>query len=80
MEKIMEELIDMKDDIVDWLFYINLFSIVLGFFMFTKTLFIFVMSINIILCGTFMIMSKFGDKFTKQYNKNMEDDDGIISR
>ena len=65
----MVEIIDMKDDIVDWIFVINLIAIVLGFFMFSKALFIFVMAINIILCGTFMIMSKFGDRFVKQINK-----------
>lgn len=65
----MAEMIDMKDDIVDWLFFINLFSLVVGFFMFSKLLFIFAISINIILNGTFIIMSKWGDKFAEQYNK-----------
>lgn len=74
----MVELIDMKDDIMDWLLYINLFSIVLGFFMFSKALFIFIMSVNIILNGTFMIMSKYGDKFTEQHNKKHGGEDGNI--
>lgn len=65
----MEEIIDMKDDIMDWLFVINLVSIMLGFFFFSKALFIIIMSINIILNGTFIVMSKFGDRFVKQINK-----------
>lgn len=72
----MAELIDMKDDIMDWLFFINLFSIVVSFFIFSKPLFIIIMSINIILNGTFITMSKYGDKFTEQIDK--EDEDGIL--
>lgn len=74
----MVEIIDMKDDIMDWLFFINLFSIVLGFFMFSKALFIFVMFVNIILNGTFIIMSKWSDKFTEQHNKRHGGKDGIV--
>lgn len=65
----MVEMIDMKDDIMDWLFYINLFSIVLCFFMLSKALFIVILSVNLILNGTFIIMSKWGDKFTEQLEK-----------
>lgn len=74
----MAKIIDMKDDIIDWLLYINLFSIALGFFMFSKALFIFVISINIILNGTFIVMSKFGDKFAEQHNKMHGEEDGFI--
>lgn len=74
----MVELIDIKDDIMDWLFLINLFAIFLGSFMFSKALFIFIMSVNIILNGTFIIMSKYGDKFTEQYNKGYKSKDGIV--
>lgn len=69
----MEKIIDMKDDIMDWLFFINLFSIFVGFFMFSKLIFIVVMSINLILNSTFIIMSKWGDKFTEQIDKGDED-------
>lgn len=71
-------MIDMKDDIIDWLFFINLFSVFIGFFMFSKWVFIVVMSINIILNGTFIIMSKYGDKFTEQYDKKHGGKDGTI--
>lgn len=74
----MVKLIDMKDDIIDWLFYINLFSIFLGIFMFSKSLFIFVLCVNIILNGTFIIMSKWGDKFTEQHNKKHGGKDGAV--
>lgn len=74
----MAEIIDMKDDIIDWLFFINLFSILVGFFMLSKALFIVVMLINIILNGTFIIMSKWGDKFTEQHNKEHGERNGSI--
>jgi len=74
----MAKIIDMKDDIIDWLFSINLFSIFLGFFMFSKALFIFVMSVNIILNCTFIIMSKYGDKFAEQYDKKYGEEDGDV--
>lgn len=70
----------MKDDIMDWLFFINLFSLFVGFFMFSKLFFIIIMSINIILNGTFIIMSKWGDKFTEQHNKTHGGKDGTFSR
>lgn len=69
----MAGIIDMKDDIMDWLFFINLSAVFLGFFMFSKALFIFVISINIILNSTFIIMSKWGDKFTEQLDKEDEE-------
>lgn len=74
----MVEIINMKDDIMDWLLYINLFSIVLGFFMFSKALFIFVLSVNIILNGTFIVMSKMGGKFTKQHDKMYGGENGTV--
>ncbi len=74
----MKELIDMKDDIVDWLFFVNVFALIISFLSLSKWLFIVVMIINIILGGTFIIMSKWGDKFAEQINR--EDDDGNVSR
>lgn len=74
----MVEIIDMKDDIMDWLFFINLISLVISFFFFSKNLFILVMSMNIILNSTFIIMSKWSDKFVEQGNKKGVKQDGIV--
>lgn len=74
----MAEIIDKKDDIIDWLFFINLISLFIGFFMFSRTLFIIIMFINIVLDGTFIIMSKWGDKFMTQHNIKYGEKDGAI--
>ena len=65
----MAEIIDMKDDIVDWLLVMNIFTLIVGFFYFHKWLLIGILIINIILNGTFIVMSKFGDRFVNQINK-----------
>ncbi len=59
----MVELIDMKDDVVKVLFYLNLILLIIGIFVSSKTYFISVIVINIILNGTFIVIGKYGDVF-----------------
>ncbi len=74
----MAEIIDMKDDIVDWLIVINILSMFVSLFVFSKLLFIITISINILLNGTFIVMSKWGDKFVDQQNKKDGGKDGDV--
>lgn len=62
----MVEIINMKDDIVKVLFYMNLILLIIGFFLTSKIYFITVIIINIILTGTYIIISKHGYMFNSQ--------------
>ena len=62
----MEELVDMRDDIVKVLFYMDLILLAIGFFLTSKTYFITVIIINIVLSGTYMIISKYSYMFDSQ--------------
>jgi hypothetical protein len=59
----MAEIINMKDDIVKVLFYINIIFFLIGIFLTSKTYFIIVIIINIIFNGTFIVIKKWSNKF-----------------
>ena len=59
----MVEILELKDDIVKVLFYINLISLAIAIFVFSKALVIVAIVINIIFNGTFMVISKWSHVF-----------------
>lgn len=65
----MVDILNIKNDIIKALFYINLISLIVSIFIFSKTHLIIVIIINVILSGTCMIIVKWCDKFKAQYNK-----------
>lgn len=65
----MVNILNIKDDIVKVSLGVNVISLLTCFFYFSKLLFIIVISINIVLNYTLIIMSKWGDNFITQYKK-----------
>lgn len=72
----MVEILELKDDIVKVLFYINLILLIIGIFLTSKTYFIIVIVINLIFNGTFMVICKWshifnaeGGYFAKSFGK-----------
>lgn len=72
----MVDILNMKDDIVKVLFYLNFILLLIAFFVSSKFYFISVIVINVILNGTFLViknqshifeakMGKFGNSFSK---------------
>lgn len=59
----MVDLLNMKDDIVNVLFYLNLAALIIGIFLSSKAYFITVIIINVIFSGTFKIISKYSYVF-----------------
>lgn len=51
------------------LFGINIISLIICIFAFSKAFFIGVMIVNILLSYTLIVMTKMGDKFINQYKK-----------
>ena len=66
---IMVNIIKIKDDIVKVILGVNIISFVASFFTYSKAFFITVISINVVLTYTLIIIDKFGAKFEDQYVK-----------
>lgn len=62
----MFKIIDMKDDIVKVLFYLNLVLLVVGIFLTSKAYFITTIVINIIFTGAFIVIAKWSYVFDSQ--------------
>lgn len=65
----MINILNIKNDIVRFLFYINLISLIVSIFIFSKAHLIIVIIINAILSGTCVIITKWCDKFKAQFGK-----------
>ncbi len=65
----MVNILNIKNDIIKILFYINVVSLIISIFMFSKVALIAVMIINVILSGTCVIITKWCDKFKAQFGK-----------
>lgn len=65
----MVNILKIKDDIIKVLLGVNIISFVIGFFSYSKALFVTILLGNIILIYTLIVIDKFGDKFEKQYIK-----------
>ncbi len=65
----MINIMNIKENIVQVLLGINVISLIICFFYFSKAFFIIVMIINILLSYTLIVMTKMSDKFVDQYKK-----------
>ena len=63
----MVNILNIKNDIIKVLFYINVVSLIISIFIFSKILLIVVIIINVIFGGTCVIMINWGDKFKAQF-------------
>ncbi len=65
----MVDILNIKNDIVKALFYINLISLIVLIFIFSKAHLIILVIINVILSGTCVIITKWIYKFKAQFSK-----------
>ncbi len=65
----MVDILNIKNDIVKALFYINLISLIILIFTFSKAHLIILIIINVILSGTCVIINKWCDNFKAQFSK-----------
>lgn len=65
----MINILNIKGDIVKVLLGINIISLLICLFTFSKAFFIAVMVINILLSYTLIVMDKMSNKFTDQFKK-----------
>lgn len=72
----MANILNIKNDIVRILFYINLISLIILIFIFSKAHLIIVIIINVILSGTCVVITKWSSKFTVQHDKMWGENNG----
>jgi len=65
----MINLLNIKRDIVQVSFYLNIILLAIGIFISSKTYFIIAIILNLILNGTLMMINKWSDKFMTQFTK-----------
>lgn len=65
----MINVLDIRENIVKGLLGINIISLLICIFAFSKAFFIGVMIVNILLSYTLIVMTKMSDKFVEQYKK-----------
>lgn len=77
----MVEIIEMKDDIIKVLFYMNVALLFVGIFVASKGYFITAIVLNIIFNGTYMIINKNSHVFNPQNKafKNLDKSLGFFS-
>ncbi len=63
----MVNILNIKNDIIKILFYINVVSLIISIFMFSRIILIIVIIINVILGGTSVMMINWADKFKAQF-------------
>lgn len=63
----MVNILNIKNDIIKILFYINVVSLIISIFLFSKILLIVVIIINVIFGGTCVLMINWADKFKAQF-------------
>ena len=68
----MVDILNIKNDIVRALFYINLISLIVCLFVISKPHLIIVIIINVIFTGTCVTITKWCDKFKAQFSKMWE--------
>lgn len=59
----MVDILNQKDDIVNFLFYLNLIALVVGIFVSSKTYFMTIICLDVVFSGTLKVISKFSHVF-----------------
>lgn len=62
----MVNIINMKDDIINVTFYLNIILLIIGIFLTSKAYFITAIIINLIFNGTYLVILKFSSRFNTQ--------------